>query len=141
VSGNLTADTAPVVFLSPNGGEGRPTLQRVADGGGEGARSAGTVDVYPIIRELLQHPAASNDLLYAHIVWMALEPKLAEDPQPTFAILAERKTVASEVSRSVLRQAMRRIFDSKDGEKFNAADAFVSTVADNHLMLGRDCLH
>src|SRR5439155_8724666 len=88
-----------------------------------------------ILRELLQHPAGTNDLLYAHIVWMALEPKMAEDPQPLFALLSEKKTKLSEVSRTVLRRGMRRIVDTKDGQKLNAAVAFLGTLEDKNPAL------
>src|SRR5258706_8647781 len=141
VSGSLTVDTPP--SSSALNGQNRalsspsPLNGERAGVRGETVRLAdnNSLDVYPILRELLQHPAASNDLLYAHIVWMALEPKLAIDPQATFAILTEKKTVASEVSRSVLRRAMRRIFDTKDANKFNAAVAFLSTLEDKNPLL------
>lgn len=110
VSGNLTVDTQPP------------------------AKTA-NVDPYPILRELLQNPSTTNDLLYAHIVWMAAEPKVAEDPQPLFAILAEKRTPLSVVSGAVTKRAMRRIVDSRDDQKLNAAVAFLAILENRNPTL------
>src|SRR4029078_2344363 len=67
VSGNLTVDTAP-------------------------STKTAQADVFPIVRELRQNPSTTNDQLYAHIIWMSVEPKIAQDPKPLFAILADKKT-------------------------------------------------
>ncbi|HMC27266.1 MAG TPA: HEAT repeat domain-containing protein, partial [Verrucomicrobiae bacterium] len=110
VSGSLTVDTPP------------------------GPKTAGA-DPYPILRELLQTPSTTNDQLYAHMIWMAVEPKLAEDPKPLFAILADKRTPLSAASSTVIRRAMRRIVDTQDGDKLNTAVAFLSTLEDKNPAL------
>jgi len=107
VSGNLTVDTAP-------------------------STKTAQADVFPIMRELLQNPSTTNDQLYDHIVWMSVEPKIAQDPKPLFAILADKKTPLSSASSTLLRRSMRRIVDTKDGEKLNAAVAFLATLEEKN---------
>jgi len=109
-SGNLTADTQP-------------------------ATKTAQADLNPIFRELFQAPATTNDLLYAHIVWMAIEPRLAEDPQPVFALLADKKIPASTASTTVTRLAMRRIIDTRESEKLNAAVAFLGALEEKNPAL------
>ena len=63
---------------------------------------------------------------------MAAEPGFAEDPKPLFAILADKKTPLSGASSTVLRRTMRRIVDTRDPEKLNAAVTFLATLEDKN---------
>jgi len=107
VSGNLTVDTPPT------------------------AKTA-KADPFPVLRELLQNPSGTNDQLYAHMIWMSMEPRVAENPKPLFAILADKKTPLSGASTTVLRRTMRRIADTRDPEKLNAAVTFLATLEDKN---------
>ncbi len=107
VSGNLTIDTPP-------------------------APKTAKADPFPILRELLQSPSSTNDPLYAHIIWMSVEPKVAQDPKPLLAILAERKTTLSVASSTVIKRMMRRILDTKDDEKLNATVTWLGTLEDKN---------
>jgi putative heme-binding domain-containing protein len=107
VSGNLTVDTPP-------------------------APKTAKADPFPILKELLQNPSTTNDALYAHIIWMSAEPKVAEDAKPLFAILADKKTPLSTASSTVLKRMMRRILDTKDADKLNAVVTFLGTLEDKN---------
>ncbi|HEY0455825.1 MAG TPA: hypothetical protein VGE41_05585, partial [Verrucomicrobiae bacterium] len=58
--------------------------------------------------ELLAHPSVEGDAYYPHIVWMAMEPRVAENPEPFFPILSANENSVSAYS---VRRVMRRICD------------------------------
>ncbi len=105
VSGSLTVDTAP-----------RMTV--------------GTEKLLPHFKELLSRPSVDGDFYYPHIVWMAMEPRVAADPQPFFTLLAAND---NSVSAYATRRVMRRICDLSDSaarEKYlNAAFEWLGTIA------------
>jgi putative membrane-bound dehydrogenase-like protein len=86
------------------------------------ASSSLTVDAKPIssgpippldtqFKELLARPSVPADTYYPHIVWMAMEPRVAADPTPFFPMLAAND---NSVSAYCARRVMRRICDLSD---------------------------
>jgi putative heme-binding domain-containing protein len=106
VSGSLTVNTAP-----------RATVE--------------TRKLLPHLKELLARPSVEGDFYYPHIVWMAMEPRVAQDPTPFFPLLAANDT---SVSAYATRRVMRRISDMADAnareKHLNAAIQWLSENAD-----------
>src|SRR6185436_14764377 len=65
----------------------------------------------PVFTELLARPSVEGDLYYPHIVWMAMEPRVAQDPTPFFPIVGAND---NSVSAYAARRVMRRICDLTD---------------------------
>jgi putative membrane-bound dehydrogenase-like protein len=82
ISGSLTVDTTP--------------------------NSVTRADLTSHFRELLARPSVDGDYYYPHIVWMAMEPRVAADPQPFFSLVSANE---NSVSAYCLRRVMRRICD------------------------------
>ncbi len=61
--------------------------------------------------ELLARPSVKDDLYYPHIVWMAMEPRVAQDPTSFFPIIGAND---NSVSAHSARRIMRRICDLSD---------------------------
>lgn len=74
------------------------------------SRRAG-YDLMPHFREFLSHPSVDGDSYYPHIVWMAMEPRVAQDPAPFFPIVGAND---NSVSAYAARRVMRRICDLTD---------------------------
>lgn len=68
-------------------------------------------NLFPHYAELLSRPSVEGDLYYPHIVWMAMEPRLALDPTPFFALIGAND---NSVSAHSARRIMRRICDLSD---------------------------
>jgi putative membrane-bound dehydrogenase-like protein len=64
-----------------------------------------------IVSVLLEKPSVPGDTYYPHIVWMAMEPRVAANPQPFFPLLAAND---NSVSAYCTRRVMRRICDLSD---------------------------
>src|SRR6185369_356981 len=88
------------------------------------------LDLKPHLQALLSRPSVEGDFYYPHIVWMAMEPRVAADPQPFFPLLSAN---ANSVSAYCLRRVMRRICDLTDatarGKHLNAALEFLGGIA------------
>ncbi len=65
----------------------------------------------PIFSNLLSKASVDGDFYYPHIVWMAMEPRVAANPQPFFPLLAAND---NSVSAYCTRRVMRRICDLTD---------------------------
>ncbi len=78
------------------------------------------------VAQLLARPSVSGDFYYPHIVWMAMEPRVAADPTPFFPLLAAND---NSVSAYCARRVMRRICDLTD-----------STAREKHLNAGMQWL-
>src|SRR5207244_1729111 len=52
------------------------------------ATTVSTSDLLAPFKELLSRPSVEGDFYYPHIVWMAMEPRVAQDPQPFYLLLA-----------------------------------------------------
>ena len=68
-------------------------------------------DLLPRFGDLLSRPSVAGDFYYPHIVWMAMEPRVAANPQPFFPLLAANE---NSVSAYCTRRVMRRICDLSD---------------------------
>ncbi len=73
--------------------------------------SATKADLFPYFKELLSRPSVAGDFYYPHIVWMAMEPRVAADPQPFLPLVSANE---NSVSAYCLRRVMRRICDLGD---------------------------
>jgi putative membrane-bound dehydrogenase-like protein len=99
-SGSLTVNTPPPALLKSD----NETFRLSVDDRGEPA-------VLPVFNELLANPSVPADTYYPHIVWMAMEPRVAADPTPFFLLLAAND---NSVSAYCARRVMRRICDLSD---------------------------
>jgi putative membrane-bound dehydrogenase-like protein len=78
--------------------------------------------------ELLSRPSVAGDTYYPHIVWMAMEPRVAADPTPFFPLLAAND---NSVSAYCARRVMRRICDLSDATaRARHLDTAVSWLGD-----------
>lgn len=68
-------------------------------------------NLMPVFHDLLSRPSLEGDLYYPHIVWMAMEPSVAANPQPFFMYLGLND---NSVSAYCARRVMRRICDLSD---------------------------
>jgi putative membrane-bound dehydrogenase-like protein len=99
------------------------------DAGPEGQMSEDTEKT--LFGNLIQNASVEGDFYYPHIVWMAMEPRVAVDPQPFFPLLAANE---NSVSAYCARRVMRRICDLTDAsarEKF--LNAAVQWLGDNAM--------
>jgi len=87
-------------------------------------------DLFPHFRELLSRPSVDGDLYYPHIVWMAMEPRVAQDPTPFFPLVGAND---NSVSAYAARRVMRRICDLTDStaraKHLNAAMEWLGNLA------------
>ncbi|MEY2408131.1 MAG: hypothetical protein QOF48_801 [Verrucomicrobiota bacterium] len=81
-------------------------------------------------KPLMARPSVNGDFYYPHIVWMAMEPRVATDPQAFFPMLGAND---NSISAYCLRRVMRRICDLTDTrareQHLNAAMKFLGTLA------------
>jgi putative membrane-bound dehydrogenase-like protein len=94
------------------------------------ASVAARPDLLPHFRELLVRPSVDEDFYYPHIVWMAMEPRVAENPLPFFSLLSGQE---NSVSAYCLRRVMRRICDLTDSgmrtKYLNAAMEYMPSIS------------
>jgi len=81
-------------------------------------------------RELLARPSVDGDSYYPHIVWMAMEPRLAQDPTPFFGLVGAND---NSMSAYAARRVMRRICDFTDSaartKHLNAAMEWLASLS------------
>ena len=79
---------------------------------------------------LLSRPSVDGDFYYPHIVWMAIEPRIAADPKPFLPLLTANPNA---VSAYCAHRLMRRISDLTDAaartESLNAAFRWLGDIA------------
>ncbi|MCI0640739.1 MAG: hypothetical protein L0Y70_16825, partial [Gemmataceae bacterium] len=89
-----------------------------------------TTKLLPLLGELLERPSVDGDSYYPHIVWMAMEPRVATEPEPFLALVSAKE---NSVSAYCLRRVMRRICDLTDSaarmKHLNAGMQFLGTIA------------
>ncbi|MBI2946554.1 MAG: dehydrogenase [Verrucomicrobia bacterium] len=106
VSGSLTVNT-PV-----------PAALREADTG-------------PILAALVRHSGSDNDPVLPFMIWMAAEPLAARDPQPALDWLIENGPDTMPLSGELTRKLMRRLCDTQDTAKLDAATDFVQAIPES----------
>ena len=88
-------------------------------------------ELTPHFRELLSRPSVEGDLYYPHIVWMAMEPRVALNPQSFFSLVGANE---NSVSAYCAHRVMRRICDLSDAsareKHLNAAMEWLGSLAD-----------
>jgi putative membrane-bound dehydrogenase-like protein len=86
--------------------------------------------VIELLKSLISRPSEEGDFYYPHIVWMAMEPRVAQDPQPFFALFSANE---NSVSAYCLQRTMRRICDLTDAvareKHLNAATKFLGDIS------------
>jgi putative membrane-bound dehydrogenase-like protein len=99
------------------------------------ASNAAKLDLLPHFAELLSRPSVEGDFYYPHIVWMAMEPRVAADPQPFFPLVSANENA---ISAYCLRRVMRRICDLTDSaareKHLNAAMEFLAGIASKTML-------
>lgn len=88
------------------------------------------VDLTAQFQALLNRPSVEGDFYYPHIVWMAMEPRVAANPKPMMDLLAANP---SSVSAYCARRIMRRICDLVESpgraENLNSAMTWLGMIA------------
>ncbi len=93
-----------------------------------------TDSLLPHFSELLARPSVPADTYYPHIVWMAMEPRVAADPTPFFPLLAAND---NSVSAYCARRVMRRISDLTDATaRAQHLNTAMQWLADNAAKTG-----
>jgi len=91
----------------------------------------------PLFKALIEKPSVPADTYYPHIVWMAMEPRVAEDPAPLLALLQETD---SPVSAYCLYRTVRRVSDLSDEvarvRELNRVLEFMGTIAPQTELAG-----
>src|SRR5206468_1855489 len=87
------------------------------------------------LKELLERASIAGDFYYPHIVWMAMEPLVAQDPEPFFSLISANE---NSVSAYCLQRVMRRICDLTDStartKHLNAAMEFLGGLAGKTML-------
>lgn len=100
--------------------------------GPEGAISEDTERT--LFANLLLSASVPGDFYYPHIVWMAMEPRVAANPQPFFPLLAAND---NSVSAYCARRVMRRISDLSDAAaRTRHLNTAMQWLADNAAKTG-----
>ena len=90
-----------------------------------------TADLLVHFKALLSRPSVDGDTYYPHIVWMAMEPRVAADPQPFFPLVGANE---NSVSAYCAHRVMRRVCDLSDAaareKHLNAAMEWLGSLAD-----------
>jgi putative heme-binding domain-containing protein len=93
----------------------------------ERTTSVANAQVLQLFRALLDQASVDGDTYYPHIVWMAMEPLAAQDPQPFFSLIAARD---NSVSAYAARRITRRICDLTDsGARLRQLNAAMEWLA------------
>ena len=88
-----------------------------------------TDQLLPHFTALVARPSVAGDFYYPHIVWRAMEPRVAANPQPFFPLLAAHD---NSVSAYCTRRVMRRICDLSDATaRAQHLNAAMQWLADN----------
>jgi putative membrane-bound dehydrogenase-like protein len=93
---------------------------------------ASQVNVSGILAALIKSSADGNDPVIPFMIWMAFEPGVAKDPQPTLDWLLENGAKTMPLSGQIAKKAMRRICDLRQPEKLNAAVDFIASAAEKN---------
>ncbi|MDB6124850.1 MAG: putative rane-bound dehydrogenase [Pedosphaera sp.] len=88
------------------------------------------VETGRILAPLVKASADAKDPLIPFMIWQAAEPKIAEDPAPAFKWLLSNGPETMPLSGQLARKAMRRICDTQDTKKLDAAIGFLTAMAE-----------
>ena len=121
------------VNVSSRPDPGRATLPRSRDPKEASARQEprATEELLPHFKALVSRSSVEGDLYYPHIVWMAMEPRVAADPQAFFPLVGANE---NSVSAYCMHRVMRRVCDLSDAagreKHLNAAMEWLGSLAD-----------
>ncbi|HKX61060.1 MAG TPA: PVC-type heme-binding CxxCH protein [Verrucomicrobiae bacterium] len=92
--------------------------------------SAPTRNLQDEFKTLLGNPSVSGDSYYPHIVWMSMEPRVAQNPSQFFSVISAGD---NSVSAYCARRIMRRICDLTDSaartKHLNAGMSWLAELA------------
>jgi putative heme-binding domain-containing protein len=91
----------------------------------DGATNA---NVLPILTTLMEQSGSGEDPLLPFMVWMALEPGVAKDPQPLFVWMRDHGTQYASISKQILPKLTRRVCDTQDPRLIDLAVNFIGTL-------------
>ncbi len=83
-----------------------------------------------ILVALIRSSADAKDPLIPYMIWMASEPLVANNPVPGLRWAAENGANTMPLSGILARKAMRRICDTGESTKMDAAAEFLSAIVD-----------
>ncbi|MDB6024791.1 MAG: putative rane-bound dehydrogenase domain protein, partial [Verrucomicrobiales bacterium] len=82
-----------------------------------------------VLAALIKSSGDAKDPLIPFMIWMAGEPGLAKDPKGGLKWLAENGAATMPLSGILARKSMRRICDTGESEKMDAAATFLAAIA------------
>ncbi|MBM3838735.1 MAG: dehydrogenase [Verrucomicrobia bacterium] len=88
-------------------------------------------DTGPILATLVRYSDSSADPVLPFMIWMAAEPLAARDPQPALDWLIENGPDSMPLSGELTRKLMRRLCDTQDSAKLDAAVEFVQAIPES----------
>ncbi|MEO6182161.1 MAG: PVC-type heme-binding CxxCH protein, partial [Verrucomicrobiota bacterium] len=93
------------------------------------------VPVGKVLAALIKSSSDAKDPLIPFMIWMASEPLVAKNPEPGLRWLAQNGADTMPLSGILARKTLRRICDTGDAAKMDAAVEFLSAVADKNSAL------
>ncbi len=95
----------------------------------------------PALTALVKASAAGTDPLIPFMIWMAAEPRVAQNPQNGLSWLLENGAATMPLSGQLVRKTMRRICDLQRPEGMDAAIEFAAAVLDKSAELAAAALN
>lgn len=93
------------------------------------AESTQGADPSQVIAALIESSADAKDPLIGFMIWQAVEPVFAADPEPRLEWLASNGAQALPLSAQLSRKAMRRLCDLNNARALDLAVGFLDAVA------------
>lgn len=116
-------DEAAIARLVKLAEDKNPTVRA---GVAYGARKLNSVNVSPIVSALLMHKDTDNDPALPQMIWMAAEPRVADDSKMFFDWMADKGAESMPASGQFLRKMMRRIRDGHGAGSEQLSSAIVA---------------
>jgi putative membrane-bound dehydrogenase-like protein len=98
-------------------------------------KPAGAVATDRVLAALVETSKDAKDPLLPFMLWMAIEPMFAANPEPGLQWVADNGANMMPLSAILIRKAMRRLCDSQDSGRMDMALGFLSTVANRDQAL------
>lgn len=88
---------------------------------------------------LLEKSAAGDDKVLAFSIWQAMEPMVADSTATVLQMLEKSTPNSQPLSRNLVYKTMRRLCDTRSGEKLNIAISFCEKIQTHDSLLAH-CL-
>jgi len=123
----LAGDKDPIVRAAAATAIRQMTAGALTVGGKDSAPTRNLQDEF---KTLLGNPSVSGDFYYPHIVWMSMEPRVAQNPSQFFSVIGASD---NSVSAYCAQRIMRRICDLTDSsarsKHLNAGMSWLAELA------------